>query len=120
MERDAAGSPAFADDDERVRFGPMDRHKAALVAGAGMGSIYVARSANFSKWASEVGITKNVFKLGYTPDDPQALVDAGWGGETDWMLIGQREADGVSEEDLIARMARKEKMIDPIYYPRLR
>ena len=30
-----------------------------------MGVIYVARSANFSKWASEVGITKHVFKIGY-------------------------------------------------------
>jgi len=85
-----------------------------------MGVIYVARSANFSKWASEVGITKHVFKIGYAADDPTPLIEAGWGGETDWALAGQREADGVSEDDLIARLARKEKMIDPVYYPRLR
>jgi hypothetical protein len=85
-----------------------------------MGAIYVARSAKFSKWASDAGITKNVFKIGYTDDDPAPLIAAGWGGETDWTLIKQRAADGLDENDLIERLKRKEKMIDPVYYPRLR
>jgi len=85
-----------------------------------MGTIYVARSAKFSKWASDAGITKNVFKIGYTDDDPAPLIAAGWGGETDWTLIKQRAADDLDENDLIERLKRKERMIDPVYYPRLR
>jgi hypothetical protein len=85
-----------------------------------MGTIYVARSAKFSKWASDAGITKNVFKIGYTDDDLAPLIAAGWGGETDWTLIKQRAADDLDENDLIERLKRKERMIDPVYYPRLR
>src|SRR5580704_1390691 len=85
-----------------------------------MGVIYVARSAKFSKWASDAGITKNVFKIGYTDDDPAPLIAAGWGGETDWALVTQRAADDLDENDLIERLKRKERMIDPVYYPRLR
>ena len=72
-----------------------------------MGVIYVARSANFSKWASEVGITKHVFKIGYAADDPTPLIEAGWGGETDWALAGQREADGVSEDEALKRIVQR-------------
>ena len=85
-----------------------------------MGVIYVARSVKFSKWASDAGITKHVFKIGYADGDPAPLIAAGWGGETDWTLVKQRAADGVSEEDMIERLKRKERMIDPVYYPRLR
>jgi hypothetical protein len=85
-----------------------------------MGTIYVARSAKFSKWASDAGVTKNVFKIGYTEDDPAPLIATGWGGETDWTLVKQRAAEGLAEDDLIERLKRKEKMLDPVYYPRLR
>jgi hypothetical protein len=85
-----------------------------------MGVIYVARSAKFSKWASDAGITKNVFKIGYSEDDPAPLIAAGWGGETDWTLVKQHAAEDISEDDIIERLKRKERMIDPVYYPRLR
>jgi len=85
-----------------------------------MGVIYVARSAKFSKWASDVGLSKHVYKLGYSEDDPKPLVEKGWAGESDWTLVRKREADGVGEEELIQRLSRKEKMVDPTYYPRLR
>src|SRR5262245_62639442 len=88
--------------------------------GGEMGVIYVARSAKFSKWASDAGVAKNVFKIGYSENDPAALIAAGWGGETDWTLVKQRAAEGVTEEEIIERLKRKEKMIDPVYYPRLR
>src|SRR6266446_10143681 len=85
-----------------------------------MGVIFVARSAKFGKWASDVGLSKNVFKVGYAEEDPKAIVEKGWGGETDWTLVRKRDADGLSEAELVARLARKEKMVDPNYYPRLR
>ena len=85
-----------------------------------MGVIYVARSAKLSKWASDVGLSKHIFKFGYTEEDPKPTVEKGWAGETDWALVKKREAEGVDENELIARLARKEKMVDPTYYPRLR
>jgi hypothetical protein len=85
-----------------------------------MGVIYVARSVKFGKWASDVGLSKHVFKVGYTDDDPKAIVEQGWGGETDWTILRKREAEGLSEEAVIERLQRKEKMVDPAYYPRLR
>jgi hypothetical protein len=85
-----------------------------------MGVIFVARSAKLGKWASDVGLSKHVFKVGYAEDDPKPLVEKGWAGETDWALVKKRDADGLDEDEVIARLARKEKMVDPAYYPRLR
>jgi hypothetical protein len=85
-----------------------------------MGVIYVARSAKLGKWASDVGLSKHIFKVGYTDEDPKPIVEKGWAGETDWALVRKREAEGVDEDEVVARLARKEKMVDPAYYPRLR
>ncbi len=85
-----------------------------------MGVIYVARSAKFGKWASDVGLSKHVYKVGYVDADPKPIVAQGWGGETDWVIVKKREIEGLSEEEVIQRLARKEKMVDPAYYPRLR
>jgi hypothetical protein len=85
-----------------------------------MGVIFVARSAKLCKWAFDVGLSKHVFKVGYAEDDPRPLVEKGWAGETDWALVKKRDADGLDEDEVIARLARKEKMVDPAYYPRLR
>jgi len=85
-----------------------------------MAVIYVARSAKFSKWASDVGLGKHVFKVGCLDGDPKHLIDKGWAAETDWTLVKKRELGELTEEEAIQRLARKEKMIDPVYYPRLR
>lgn len=85
-----------------------------------MGVIYVARSAKLSQWASDVGLSKNVFKVGCTDEQPILVVQAGWAGETDWVLVKEQEAEGLSEAEVIARLAPKAKMIDPNYYPKLK
>jgi hypothetical protein len=85
-----------------------------------MGEIYVARSAKFSEWASDVGLSKHVFKVGYTDDPADELVKTGWAGADDWTVVRKQAADGVDEAELIAKLARKEKLIDPNYYPRLK
>jgi hypothetical protein len=85
-----------------------------------MSVIYVARSAKFGKWASDVGLSKHVFKVGVSDDDPKPLIEQGWGGETDWALIKKQDVDELAEADVIARLARKAKHVDPAYYPRLR
>ena len=85
-----------------------------------MGAIFVARSVKFGKWASDVGLSKHVFKLGYSEHDPKADVARGWAGETDWALLKQEPAEGLSEAQVAERVQRKIKMIDPKYYPRLK
>jgi hypothetical protein len=82
--------------------------------------VYVARSAKLQKWASDVGLSKHVYKLGACDGDLKALVAAGWGGETDWLLLGKETVEGVDEAALVARLSRKEKMVDPVLYPKLK
>jgi len=85
-----------------------------------MSTIYVARSAGLSKWASEVGLSKNVFKIGCTEQPVKELVAAGWAGETDWQLVKAEDAAGLDEDVVLQRIARSEKVIEPRYYPRIR
>lgn len=85
-----------------------------------MGVIYVARSAKLGKWAADVGLSKNVFKVGYAEEPLKDLIEAGWAGESDWTLVKKHEVDGVTEDEIISRLVRKQKMIDPNYYPKLR
>jgi hypothetical protein len=85
-----------------------------------MATIYVARSSKVGKWASDVGLSKHVFKLGCTEEDPKALAAAGWAGETDWQIVRKQAVEGLTEADAIERVARKEKLIDPNLYPKLR
>ena len=86
-----------------------------------MGTIYVARSLKLSKWASDVGLSKHVYKLGVTDEKVKPLLEAArWAGEDDWALVRQDDAGGLSEEEVLTRIGRKEKAVDPRYYPRIK
>ena len=85
-----------------------------------MATLYVARSAKLGKWASDVGLGKHVYKVGVTDEPVKELVAAGWAGETDWQLVKQQPADAVGEPEALERLGKKEKAIDPRYYPRIR
>jgi hypothetical protein len=85
-----------------------------------MAFLYVARSAKLARWASDVGLGRHVYKVGVTEADPKALATAGWAGESDWTIVRRRPVDDLSEEEALARLARKEKMIDPNLYPKLK
>lgn len=82
--------------------------------------LYVARSTALSRWASDVGLGKNVYKVGVCGDDPKALAAAGWAGESDWKIVGRESVEGLDEDEALARLQRKEKMIDPNIYPKLK
>jgi hypothetical protein len=85
-----------------------------------MATIYVARSVKTGKWASDVGLGKHVYKLGVTDDDPKQTAAAGWAGETDWSIVKAEPVEGLEEDEVIDRLAGKERMIDPILYPKLK
>lgn len=85
-----------------------------------MSTIYVARSVELGKWGSDVGLSKHIYKLGVAEEPIKDLIAAGWAGTTDWALVKKEKVDGLSEVDVIQRLALKAKMVDPNLYPRLR
>jgi hypothetical protein len=92
--------------------------------GAQVTAVYVATSKSLAGWAADVGLTKHVYKLGVAEgaadDAIKALNDDGFAGESDWRLLKAQEVDGLEEADAIERLAKKEKMVDPNYYPKIR
>lgn len=86
--------------------------------------LYVAMSKNLAGWAADVGLTKHVYKIGTaecSADDAiKALNDDGLAGESDWRLLKQQEGGGLEEAVAIERLAKKEKIVDPNYYPKIR
>ena len=86
-----------------------------------MAVLFVARSVRMGKWSSDVGLGKNVYKVGVSDgDDPKALAASGWAGEPDWKIVGQREVEALGEDEAIDRLGNKERMLDPRLYPKLK
>jgi hypothetical protein len=85
-----------------------------------MGILYVARSAKLCRWASDVGLGKHVYKVGVAEGDPKTLAATGWAGEADWTITRKQTVEGLSEEEALARLARKEKVVEPNLYPKLK
>jgi hypothetical protein len=89
-----------------------------------MPTIYVARSDNLQNWASDVGLTLHVYKLGVSDDGGEAAVEtlnaAAHAGRVDWELLAEEDADALDEQTVLARAARKETLIDPLYYPQIK
>jgi hypothetical protein len=82
--------------------------------------IYVARSVRLGRWSSDVGLGRHVFKVGVADGDPKTLAAQGWAGETDWVIVRHRPVEDLDEAEAIDRLSRKEKMIDPLLYPKLK
>ena len=82
--------------------------------------LFVARSAKLSRWASDVGLGRHVYKVGMTTEDPKTAAARGWAGETDWTIVRKRAIEDLSEDEALARLGTKEKMIDPNLYPKLK
>jgi hypothetical protein len=86
-----------------------------------MAVIYVARSAALSKWASDVGLSKHVFKVGIAEEPVKDLIAAeGWAGATDWTLVKKEDAGELTEDTALERLGKRETIVDPKYYPRIR
>lgn len=90
-----------------------------------MALVYVAKSAALQDWGSDVGISKNIFKVGLIDDvkadAAKVLNDAASLGQTDWKIIAKRDVPEVNDEDeILGRLATRLKVIDPTYYPKLK
>lgn len=87
-----------------------------------MPTVYVARSQSLQQWASDVGLTAHVYKLGVAdgPAEPavETLNVTKLGGAADWILVKAQDAN-CDEAAALERVGRKEKLIDPAHYPRL-
>ena len=86
--------------------------------------VFVASSRDLGKWGGDVGLTKHIYKLGVAEDSAEAAVkamnDTAVAGFSDWKLLQQEDVEGADEEALIARLAQREKMVDPGLYPKIR
>lgn len=87
-----------------------------------MAVLFVARSTIISTWASDIGQGKHVFKLGLARDlaAAKSAVTAGWAGAGDWRLVASRDTEIADEATAIANLARKERLIEPDYFPRIK
>ncbi len=85
-----------------------------------MGTIFVARSKTLGDWGYDVGLSKHIYKVGYTDGAVKDAIAAGWCGVTDWVLVKKQDGVNVSEDEIVERIARKQKMIDPKLYPRIK
>lgn len=86
--------------------------------------VYVASSRDLGKWGADVGLTKHIYKLGFAEETPEAVVKAlierAAAGFSDWKLVASEEIGEGDEAALIERLARREKMVDPGLYPKIR
>jgi hypothetical protein len=89
-----------------------------------MPTVYVAASKELGKWGGDVGVSKHLYKLGLAEESAEEAVAAlnasAYAGQTDWKLVKKQQVESLSEEAALERAQRKEKMLDPNYYPRLR
>ena len=85
-----------------------------------MGTIFVARSKTLGDWGYDVGLSKHIYKVGYTDGAVKDAIAAGWCGATDWVLVKKQDGVNVSEDEIVERIARKKKMIDHKLYPRIK
>jgi hypothetical protein len=81
--------------------------------------LYVAASKTMQEWGADVGLGKNLFKVGIADGQTAEDAVAGVGGQDDWKVLKTAEVD-FGEDDALARLGRKEKLVDPNYYPKLR
>src|SRR5215813_8262951 len=86
-----------------------------------MATLYVASSKGLANWGSDHGLTKHLYKIGMTDGAAEAAIEsltaAEHAGHTDWKLA--KKVEGVEDDEaaILARVATKEKLVDPNYYP---
>jgi hypothetical protein len=89
-----------------------------------MATVYLATSKGLANWGSDVGLTKYIYKVGLTTENAEAAIkelnDASYAAQNDWKLAKKLDGIDADEAIILARVAAKEKAVDPTYYPRLK
>lgn len=88
-----------------------------------MTTMFVAVSKALQAWGNDVGLTKQLFKVGLSELSGAEAVAAmnadRHGGRDDWALLGDADA-AVDEEHALMRIGGKETLVDPRYYPQIK
>ena len=86
-----------------------------------MATLYVASSKGLANWGSDHGLTKYLYKVGVTDGTAEAAIEelnaTQHAGHGDWKLAKTVENVADDEAAVLARIAGKEKLVDPNYYP---
>jgi hypothetical protein len=89
-----------------------------------MATFFIATSKELANWASDVGLTKHIYKIGITDGRAEVVIEElnanQHAGQTDWRLAKKVDNVDVDEAAAIARVASKEKIVDGNYYPRIK
>lgn len=89
-----------------------------------MATLYVATSKAMCKWGGDVGIGKQIFKMGLAEGTAEEAVKAlnaePFAGAEDWKLAKKADGGDLTEAAIQEKVARREKVVDPTYYPRLK
>ena len=92
--------------------------------GRAMPIVYIAMSNAMQEWGADVGVSKQLYKVGFADTDPQeavqGLCDENYAGHSDWQLAASREVDGLDTETVLQRAGERQKVLDPLYYPRIK
>lgn len=91
-----------------------------------MAEIFVAVSKALQDWGAEVGVSKHLYLVG-VDDDPAGKIAelnaAAHAGVADWALARKGVApapEGLDRAGALERLAKRERVLDPRHYPRLR
>jgi len=83
--------------------------------------IYVAKSKGLEGWGADVGLTKHVYKVGVADESGEAAIEdlnaKAVAGHSDWKLVKEREVEAADEAEVLARLGKKQRAVDPTYYP---
>ncbi|MBM3511126.1 MAG: hypothetical protein FJX61_13480 [Alphaproteobacteria bacterium] len=86
--------------------------------------VFVAYSKALAEWAGEVGLSKHVFKVGVAAGKAEEAVAAynaeGFAGQTDWKVLKKEKVEAADEATTVEKIARREREVDPTYYPKIR
>lgn len=89
-----------------------------------MAVVYVARSPTLQEWAGDVGLTEHVYKVGVADGAAEEAIaelnSENFAGTNDWALLMEKPVDAADPALVAERLGRKEKAVDPLFYPRIK